>query len=106
MIVQIDRAKTARYGFSISDINSVVQAAIGGQEVSKVYEGEMIFALTVRLAPEYRRDVDAIRAIPVALPNSDPKTPTAYIGLAILARSSSSAARLISTARTASALSR
>src|SRR3954464_6419748 len=81
LIVQIDRAKTARYGFSISDINSVVQAAIGGQEVSKVYEGEMIFALTVRLAPEYRRDVDAIRAIPVALPNSDPKTPTAYIRL-------------------------
>src|SRR5437763_17239 len=81
LIVQIDRAKTARYGFSISDINSVVQAAIGGQEVSKVYEGEMVFALTVRLAPEYRRDVDAIRAIPVALPNPDPKTPTAYIRL-------------------------
>src|SRR4051794_5348825 len=81
LVVQIDRAKTARYGFSISDINSVVQAAIGGQEVSKVYEGEMIFALTVRLAPEFRRDVDTIRAIPVALPNSDPKTPTAYIRL-------------------------
>lgn len=81
LLVQIDRAKTARYGFSISDINSVVQAAIGGQEVSKVYEGEMIFALTVRLAPEFRRDVDAIRAIPVALPNSDPKLPTAYIRL-------------------------
>src|SRR6185312_1923040 len=81
LVVKIDRAKTARYGFSISDINSVVQAAIGGQEVSKVYEGEMIFALTVRLAPEYRRNVDAIRAIPVALPNSDPKTPTAYIRL-------------------------
>jgi heavy metal efflux system protein len=81
LIVQIDRAKVARYGFSIGDINSVVQAAIGGQEVSKVYEGEMIFALTVRLAPEFRTDVDAIRAIPVALPNSDPKTPTAYIRL-------------------------
>ena len=41
----------------------------------------MIFALTVRLAPEFRRDVDAIRAIPVALPNSDPKASTAYIRL-------------------------
>jgi heavy metal efflux system protein len=81
LIVQIDRAKAARYGFSISDINSVVQAAIGGQEVSKVYEGEMIFALTVRLAPEFRTDVDAIRTIPVALPNPDPKAPTAYIRL-------------------------
>jgi cobalt-zinc-cadmium resistance protein CzcA len=81
LIVRIDRAKAARYGFSVADINSVVQAAIGGQEVSKVYEGEMIFALTVRLAPEYRRDVEAIRSIPVALPNNDPKTATAYIRL-------------------------
>jgi cobalt-zinc-cadmium resistance protein CzcA len=81
LVVRIDRGKAARYGFSVGDINSVVQAAIGGQEVSKVYEGEMIFALTVRLAPEFRRDVEAIRTIPVALPNSDSKTPTAYIRL-------------------------
>ncbi|HXO69725.1 MAG TPA: efflux RND transporter permease subunit, partial [Bradyrhizobium sp.] len=81
LIVRIDRGKAARYGFSVGDINSVVQAAIGGQEVSKVYEGEMIFALTVRLAPEFRRDVEAIRTIPVALPNSDSKTPTTYIRL-------------------------
>ena len=81
LIVQIDRAKAARYGFSVGDVNSVVQAAIGGQEVSKVYEGEMIFALTVRLAPEFRTDIETIRSIPVALPNSDSKTPTAYIRL-------------------------
>jgi heavy metal efflux system protein len=81
LVVRIDRAKAARYGFSIGDINSVVQAAVGGQEVTRVYEGEMNFALTVRLAPEYRRNVDAIRSIPVAVPNNDPKTPTAYIAL-------------------------
>ncbi len=81
LIVRIDRQKAARYGFSVNDINSVVQAAVGGQEVTRVYEGEMNFGLTVRLAPEYRMSVDAIRAIPVALPNSDPKAPTAYIRL-------------------------
>src|SRR5206468_1221241 len=81
LVIRIDRAKAARYGFSVGDINSVVQAAIGGQEVTRVYEGEMNFALTVRLAPDYRRNVDAIRSIPVALPNSDPKSPTAYIAL-------------------------
>jgi cobalt-zinc-cadmium resistance protein CzcA len=46
-----------------------------------VYEGEWNFALTVRLAREYRRNVESIRAIPVALPGSDPKSPTAYIAL-------------------------
>ena len=81
LVVRIDRAKAARYGFSVGDINAVVQAAVGGQEVTRVYEGEMNFALTVRLAPEYRRNIEAIRAIPVALPNSDPKAPTAYVAL-------------------------
>jgi heavy metal efflux system protein len=81
LVIRIDRAKAARYGFSVGDINSVVQAAVGGQEVTRVYEGEMNFALTVRLAEEYRRNVGAIRSIPVALPNSDPKAPTAYIAL-------------------------
>jgi heavy metal efflux system protein len=81
LVVRIDRAKAARYGFSVADINSVVQAAVGGQEITRVYEGEMNFALTVRLAEEYRRNVDAIRSIPVALPNSDPRAPPAYIAL-------------------------
>jgi cobalt-zinc-cadmium resistance protein CzcA len=81
LIIRIDRAKAARYGFSVADINAVVQAAIGGQEVTRVYEGEMNFALTIRFAPEYRRNIDAIRAIPVALPSNDPKAPTAYIAL-------------------------
>jgi heavy metal efflux system protein len=85
LIIKIDRAKAARYGFSIGDINSVVQAAIGGQEVSRVYENEWNFALTVRLAPEYRGSVDAIRTIPVAQPNPDPKSPTAYISLGDIA---------------------
>jgi cobalt-zinc-cadmium resistance protein CzcA len=81
LVVRIDRAKAARYGFSVGDINAVVQAAIGGQEITRVYEGEYNFALTVRLAPEYRGNVDAIRSIPVALPNNDPKSPPAYIAL-------------------------
>jgi heavy metal efflux system protein len=36
LVVRIDRAKAARYGFSVGDINAVVQAAIGGQEVTRV----------------------------------------------------------------------
>ena len=81
LVIKVDRSAAARYGFSVADINAVIQAAIGGQEVTRVYDGEMNFALTVRFAAEYRRSVDAIRAIPVALPKSDPKAPTAYIPL-------------------------
>jgi cobalt-zinc-cadmium resistance protein CzcA len=85
LIIRIDRAKAARYGISVSDVNAVVQAAIGGQEITRVYEGEMHFALTVRLAPRYRDDISAIRTVPVAVPNDDPKSPTTYIALSDVA---------------------
>ena len=82
LVVRVDRAKAARYGISVGDINAVVQAAIGGQETTRVYEGEMNFALTVRLAPQYRDNVDAIRTVPVALPAADSKSAaTTYIAL-------------------------
>ena len=104
LIIKIDRAKAARYGFSVADINSVVQAAIGGQEITKVYEGEWNFALTVRLAPEYRRNVDAIRSIPVALPSSDPKLPTAYIAARRPRRGAARDGRLLHLSREQPAL--
>ena len=85
LVIKVDRAKAARYGITVNDMNTVVQAAIGGQEVTRVYEGEMNFPLTVRLAQQYRDNIDAIRSVPVALPNSDPKAPTAYIALSDVA---------------------
>ncbi|HEY5217371.1 MAG TPA: CusA/CzcA family heavy metal efflux RND transporter, partial [Pseudolabrys sp.] len=81
LVIEVDRAKAARYGITVSDMNTVVQAAIGGQEVTRIYEGEMNFPLTVRLAQQYRDNIDAIRSVPVALPNSDPKSPITYIAL-------------------------
>jgi len=85
LVVRIDRAKASRYGFTVGDINTVVQAAVGGQEVTRVYEGEINSALTVRLAPRYRDNIDAIRSIPIALPNNDTKGTPAYIALSDVA---------------------
>lgn len=81
LLIQVDRAKAARYGISVSDMNTVVQAAIGGQEATRIYEGEKNFPLTVRLAPQYRDSIEAIRSVPVALPNPDSKAQTNYIAL-------------------------
>jgi heavy metal efflux system protein len=81
LVIQVDRAKAARYGITVGDMNTVVQAAIGGQEATRVYEGEMNFPLTVRLAAQYRDNIDAIRSVPVGVPNSDQKSPTTYIAL-------------------------
>jgi cobalt-zinc-cadmium resistance protein CzcA len=63
------REVCARYGLNTGDVGAVIQAAIGGQAVVQVYEGEKHFDLTVRWKPEYRKSLEAIREITVATPD-------------------------------------
>ncbi|HEX5280141.1 MAG TPA: CusA/CzcA family heavy metal efflux RND transporter [Micropepsaceae bacterium] len=69
--VDIDRAKAARYGLATGDINAAVQAAVGGQAAGNLYEdgSDRNFPIMVRLAPEYRSSLDAIRRIRIGAPN-------------------------------------
>jgi cobalt-zinc-cadmium resistance protein CzcA len=64
-----DRALCARYGLNVGDVEAVVQAAIGGQAITQVYQGERHFDLLVRLAEPYRKDLKSIREILVATPD-------------------------------------
>ena len=64
-----DRVRAARYGLNTGDIEAVVQAAVGGQAVTQVYEGERHFDLVVRWLEPFRRDLEAIRLITVAAPD-------------------------------------
>ncbi|MBI5411414.1 MAG: efflux RND transporter permease subunit [Nitrospirae bacterium] len=69
LLIQVDRQACARYGLLVSDVNTVVQAAIGGQAVTRVLEGERWFDLVVRFLPEFRQDVEAIGNIQVSTPD-------------------------------------
>jgi len=69
LLIEVDRNACARYGVLVSDVNAVVQAAIGGQAVTQVLEGERRFDLVVRFLPQYRQDVEAISNIQVATPD-------------------------------------
>jgi cobalt-zinc-cadmium resistance protein CzcA len=68
LIIEVDRQACARYGLKVGDVNNVVQAAIGGQAVTQVYEGEKWFDLVLRFKLEYRRNADAIGNILVSTP--------------------------------------
>jgi cobalt-zinc-cadmium resistance protein CzcA len=68
LTIKIDRAKIARYGLNVADINSVVQTAIGGDAATQVVQQEKQFDLVVRLERQYRDNPDAIGNIPVATP--------------------------------------
>jgi cobalt-zinc-cadmium resistance protein CzcA len=63
--ITIDRASIARYGLSVSDVQSIVETAMGGAVASQVLEGERTFDLVVKLSPRAVSDVESIRNIPV-----------------------------------------
>jgi cobalt-zinc-cadmium resistance protein CzcA len=64
-----NRDLCARYGLNTGDVDAVIQAALGGQAVVQVYEGEKHFDLTVRWKAEYRMSLEAIREITVSTPD-------------------------------------
>jgi cobalt-zinc-cadmium resistance protein CzcA len=81
--IKIDRARAARYGLNTGDVNTVIQAAMGGAVASQVLEGDRSFNLTVRLAPAYRTSMEAVGDIKVGYQTSSGAT--AYIPLRELA---------------------
>jgi len=71
--IDIDRVRAARYGLAPGDINATVQAAIGGQTAGNLYEdgSDRNFPMMVRLAPQYRQSLDAIKHIVIGAQSPD-----------------------------------
>ena len=65
LLIEVDRDRCARYGLATGDVNAVIQAAVGGQAVTDVYEDERHFPAIVRLMPQFRGSIDSIKAIQV-----------------------------------------
>jgi heavy metal efflux system protein len=63
--IEIDRAAIARAGLSVSDVQSIVETALGGSAATRVLEGERSFDLLVKLVSTSIGDLEAIRRIPV-----------------------------------------
>ena len=68
--IRIDRERAARYGLNVADANNVVQAALGGTVATMLLEADRQFGVVVRLAPEYRNDVNEVRKIKVGVQTS------------------------------------
>jgi cobalt-zinc-cadmium resistance protein CzcA len=69
--IDIDRARAARYGLMPGDINATIQAAVGGQAAGDLFEpaSDRHYPIMVRMAPEYRGSIDAIKRILLGVPN-------------------------------------
>jgi len=61
LTVTIDRAKIARYGLNISDVQKVIEIAVAGKAASTFYEANRGFDITVRLPEEKRNSIESIK---------------------------------------------
>jgi copper/silver efflux system protein len=63
--IDIDRLAAARYGMNVADVQDIVSAAIGGQNIAETVEGLQRFPINVRYPRELRDSVEKLRALPV-----------------------------------------
>jgi cobalt-zinc-cadmium resistance protein CzcA len=66
--IQADRARIARHGINVEDVQEIVETAVGGKSVTQVYEGEKVFDLQIRFPEDRRNSVEAIGNILVRSP--------------------------------------
>ncbi len=79
LTIDIDRDAIARYGINVEDVNGLIRTAVGGKEITTIFEGERRFSLVLRFPLEFRDNVDAIHdlllRIPEKLPGSGSPVP-------------------------------
>jgi heavy metal efflux system protein len=73
--IKVDKAAIARRGLSVSAVQDVIGAAVGGEEAGVIFEGDRRFDIIVRLPESVRADLEALSNLPVALPRATPNSP-------------------------------
>ena len=68
--IRVKRDVLARYNLHAADMNQTIAAALGGQNVGMLVEGNRRFEIVVRLSENDRRNLDVIRALPVRVGDS------------------------------------
>ena len=69
LTIKINRQNAARYGINVADIQMMIEAAIGGQTISSLYDGAKKYDLVIRFLPENRNNIDVIKSMQVAAPS-------------------------------------
>ena len=79
LTVKLDRKALARYGISVADVQAIVETAVGGKDAGHVFEGDRRFEIVVRLPERLRTDIEAIKSLPIPLPETQAQTQSATV---------------------------
>ena len=61
LAIKINREHAARYGINVSDVENMVEAAIGGKPISVLYDGTKRYDIVIRYLPQFRNNIDEIK---------------------------------------------
>ena len=70
--IQVNKDAIGRYGLSVDDVNEVVESALGGMNITPTIEGRRRFSVNLRLAQDYRSNLDEIKRTLVQTMNYGP----------------------------------
>jgi cobalt-zinc-cadmium resistance protein CzcA len=70
LTLQIRRDALARHGLNVADVQAVIHIAMGGETAGHVFEGDRRFDIVVRLPEVLRGDLEALRRLPIRLPEA------------------------------------
>ena len=69
LAIKINRRAIARHGINISDVNELIETAIGGKEITSLFEGERRFKVSLRLPGRLRNNIDSIHDLLLLAPS-------------------------------------
>jgi heavy metal efflux system protein len=69
LTVEIDRKAIARQGLNVADVQSIIETAIGGKDVTTLYEGERRYSVVVRFPPQFRQSAESIGSTLLTTPS-------------------------------------
>jgi Cu(I)/Ag(I) efflux system membrane protein CusA/SilA len=66
---EIDRKAAARYGFTVGDVQDVIQSAVGGMNVTETVEGLERYPVNIRYGRELRDSIPKLERVLIATPS-------------------------------------
>jgi cobalt-zinc-cadmium resistance protein CzcA len=65
LAININRENAARFGINVSDIQAMIEAAIGGKPIGTLYDGTKRYDMVIRYLPESRNTIESIKSLQV-----------------------------------------
>lgn len=86
IVITPDRARLARYGIAINDVNTVINEALSGAAVSTYFQGDKRFDVVLRVGEKYRNSVDALMGLQLSVPGTQVGSGPGTVALSDVAR--------------------